>query len=162
MWCAAPGLGAGQCRRRRQVHFYAAAERLVELYRALKKDDEANRWQETLTAIVGKLEGPIHDVGAGLTLKSQLNGKTKTLTYQVRLAAGKTYVIVMTSSAAKALEPYLLLTDEENNVLAEDDSAGGNRNARVVFRVPGTAVYRLRCTSFAGEQGAFTLSVREK
>ncbi len=143
-----------------KVHLSESAQRLVELYRAMKRDDEARKWQQTLTDIVGRLQEPIHDVGKGLTLKNQLDARALTLTYQVRLQAGMQYVIVMTSADGMALAPSVVLTDEENNVLAESRPSGGD--ARISYRVPRTAVYRIRATSANDGQGAFTLTVGEK
>jgi tetratricopeptide (TPR) repeat protein len=137
-----------------------AAERLVELYRAMKKDDEARKWQQALTNIVGKLQEPIHDVGKGLTLKNQLDATTKALAYQVRLQAGMQYVITMSSTDGKALIPSIALTDEENNVFAESSPSGGE--ARITYRALRTAVYRIRATSANDGQGAFTLTVETK
>jgi hypothetical protein len=143
-----------------KIRLSEAAERLVELYRATKKDDEARKWQQTLTNIVGKLQEPVHDVGKGLTLKSQLDATTKTLAYQVRLQAGTLYVIAMSSADGKALAPSLALTDEENMVLAVSGQSGVD--ARITYRALRTAVYRIRTTSANDGQGAFTLTVEKK
>jgi non-specific serine/threonine protein kinase/serine/threonine-protein kinase len=145
-----------------KVRLPESAHRLVELYRAMKKDDEARKWQQTLANIVGKLQGPIHDVGKGLTLKNQLDSATKTLAYQVRLQAGTQYVIAMSSADAKALAPSVVLTDENNNVLAEAGNPCGKPGARITYRVLQTAVYRIRATSANEGQGAFTLRVAQK
>jgi hypothetical protein len=138
-----------------------SAHRLVELYRAMKKDDEARKWQQTLSNIVGKLQEPIHEVGKGLTLKNQLDSTTKTLAYQVRLQAGTQYAIAMSSADGKTLAPSVALTDEENNVLAEAGNTGGKPSTRLTYRVLRTAVYRIRATSANDGQGAFTLRVAE-
>jgi hypothetical protein len=145
-----------------KVYLPEAAERLVELYRAMKKDDDVRKWQQRLTHIVGQLQEPIHDVGTGLTLKNQLDAMTKTLTYQVRLQAGTQYVIAMRSADGKALAPSLALTDEENNVLAEALNSDSKPSARITYRVLRTAVYRIRTTSANDGQGAFTLTVAQK
>jgi hypothetical protein len=128
----------------------------------MKKDDEARKWQQTLTNIVGKLQEPIHDVGKGLTLKGQLDATSLTLAYQVRLQAGTQYDIAMSSANGKALAPSLALTDGENNVLAEAGNPDGEPGARITYRVLRTAVYRIRATSANAGQGAFTLTVTEK
>jgi serine/threonine-protein kinase len=120
---------------------------------ALRKKAEAQ---------AGKVVGPIHEVGQGLKLRGQLDGPTPALVYQVKLAAGKTYVIDMVSPDQKALDPYLVLSDDAGNKLAEDDDSGGGLNARIIFRVPQDGTYRIRATSFNGGRGDFTLSVREQ
>jgi hypothetical protein len=145
-----------------KIRLSEAAERLVELYRAMKRDDEARKWQQTLTNIVGQLQEPIHDVGKGLTLRNQLDATTKTLAYQVRLQAGRQYVIAMSSADGKALAPSVALTDEENNVLAEAGNPRGEASARMSYCVLRAAVYRIRATSANDGQGAFTLTVAEK
>jgi serine/threonine-protein kinase len=117
---------------------------------------------EALGGQAGKVVGPIHEVGPGLKLRGQLDGPTPALVYQVKLAAGKTYVIDMVSPNPKALDPYLVLTDDAGKKLAEDDDSGGGLNARIIFRVPQDGTYRIRATSFNGGRGDFTLSVREQ
>jgi tetratricopeptide (TPR) repeat protein len=148
--------------RRSKVRLSESAHRLVELYRAMKRDDEARKWQQTLSNIVGTLQEPIHDVGKGLTLKNQLDTTTKTLAYQVRLQAGTQYLIAMSSADGKALAPSVVLTDEENDVLAEAGNPGSEPSARITYRVLRTAVYRIRATSANEGQGPFTLVVQEK
>ncbi len=76
-----------------------------------------------------KVVGPVHEVGKGLELRGQLDKQTPALVYQVKLAAGKTYVIDMVSPDQKALDPYLVLMDATGKKLAEDDDSGGGRNA---------------------------------
>jgi hypothetical protein len=109
----------------------------------------------------GKLVGPVQEVGKGLNLRGQLDRQTPTLIYQVKLAAGKTYVIDMISPDQKALDPYLMLSDATGNILAEDDSGGG-LNARIVYRAEQAGTFRIHATSFNGGTGAFTLTMRDK
>jgi tetratricopeptide (TPR) repeat protein/tRNA A-37 threonylcarbamoyl transferase component Bud32 len=144
----------------RKVRLPETANRLVELYRAMKKDDEASKWQQTFTNIVGKLQEPIHEVGMGLTLKGQLDATTKALAYQVRLQAGTQYVITVSRADGKALAPWTVLTDEENIVRAECVRSGSD--TRITYRAPRAAVYRVRASSANDNQRAFTLTVEEK
>ena len=102
------------------------------------------------------------EVGPGLELRGQLDKQTPTLVYQVKLAAGKTYVIDMVSPDPKALDPYLRLTDASGKKLAEDDDSGGGLNARIVYRAAQAGTYRIHATSFNQGAGAFTLTVREQ
>src|SRR5207249_8495492 len=106
--------------------------------------------------------GPVHEVGTGLELKGQLDAQTSALVYQVKLVAGKTYVIDMVSPDSKALDPYLVLSDAAGKKLAEDDDSGGGLNARIVFHAEKDGVYRIQATSFNAGSGAFTLTVREQ
>jgi hypothetical protein len=110
----------------------------------------------------GKLLGPVHEVGKGLRLQGQLDAKTPAILYQVKFAAGKTYVIDMVSPDQKALDPYLFLFDAAGKQLAEDDDGGGGLNARIVFRAAKDGTYRIRATSCNAGRGAFTLTVREQ
>ena len=109
-----------------------------------------------------KVVGPVHEVGKGLELRGQLDKQTPALVYQVKLAAGKTYVMDMVSPDQKALDPYLVLMDATGKKLAEDDDSGGGRNARITFRAAQAGTYRVQATAFNQGAGAFTLSVREQ
>jgi serine/threonine protein kinase len=139
-----------------------AVERLVQLYDALGKVGEAGKWRQEQERYLGKVVGPVHEVGTGLQLQGQLDAQTPTLAYQVKLVAGKTYVIDMISPDPKALDPYLFLLDAAGKKLAEDDDSGGGLNARIIFRVEQDGVFRILATSFNAGQGAFTLTVREQ
>ena len=93
-----------------------------------------------------KLVGPVHEIGQGLELRGQLDKQTPTLVYQVKLAAGKTYVIDLVSPDQKALDPYLVLSDATGKKLAEDDDSGGGLNARITFRAAQAGTYRIHAT----------------
>jgi tetratricopeptide (TPR) repeat protein len=140
----------------------AAVQRLVLLYDATGKTDDAAKWRAILEQHEGTLVGPVHDVGDGLKLQGKLDAQTATLVYQVKLSAGKLYVIDMVSPDPKALDPYLKLKDADGQQVAEDDDSGGGLNARIIYRAPRDGVYRIHATSFNAGSGAFTLTVREK
>ena len=94
-----------------------------------------------------KLVGPVHEIGQGLELRGQLDKQTPTLVYQVKLAAGKTYVIDMVSPDPKALDPYLVLTDAAGTRLAEHQKSGAGLNARITFRADQAGTYRIQATT---------------
>jgi hypothetical protein len=109
-------------------------------------------------------EAIVHEVGAGLTLKGNIGkAKTASFAYNVKLVAGKTYVIDMVSPNQNALDPYLILLDPAGKKITEDDDGGDGLNARITYRVENTGTYRIVCTSFerAGA-GAYLFTVREK
>jgi tetratricopeptide (TPR) repeat protein len=145
-----------------KVRIPEAIERLVQLYDATDRKDEAAKWQKILENQVGKLVGPVHEVGEVLELRGNLDKQTSALIYQVKLAAGKTYVIDMVSPDQKSLDPYLVLSDTAGKKLAEDDDGGGGLNARIVFRAEQNRIFHIRATSFNGSAGVFILTVREK
>jgi eukaryotic-like serine/threonine-protein kinase len=138
----------------------------------MKMDDDlkALRDRDDFKKLVRELEksqavksiGPVHEVGQGLELRGQLDKQTPSLFYQVKLAAGKTYVIDMVGPDQKALDPYLVLTDATGQKLAEDKKSGDGLNARIVFRAEQAGTYRLQATAFNGGAGAFTLTVGEQ
>jgi S1-C subfamily serine protease len=87
-------------------------------------------------------------------------------TYNVRLKAGKTYVIEMRSDDASGLlrrfDPYLRLEDARGDQLEEDDDSGGELNALIVFRAAADGEYKIIATTFDSSQtGKFTLTVKE-
>jgi hypothetical protein len=102
----------------------------------------------------------VHEVGAGLKLTGELD-KVRAITYNVKLDAGKTYVIDMISPDQKALDPFLRLLDARGKQLAEDDDGGEGLNARIIFKVDAVATYQIVATSFGKGRGPFTLTVRE-
>jgi hypothetical protein len=143
-----------------KVRLIEAAERLVELYEATGRKDEAKKWTAVLVSLEGKLIETVHNVEKELTLKGELDKANPGLIYRVRLHAGVTYVIDMVGPDPKALDPYLVLQDADRKTLAEDNDSGGNLNARITFRAQADGIYRLRATSFGPGRGPFTLTVR--
>jgi hypothetical protein len=109
-------------------------------------------------------EAVVHDVGDGLTLKGNLGkAKAPNFAYNVRLVAGKTYVIDMISPNQQALDPYLMLFDPAGKKIAEDDDGGDGLNARIIHRAAASGTYRIVCTSFENAgAGPYTFMVREK
>jgi len=68
--------------------------------------------------------------------------------YPYDMVAGRTYTIDMISDQ---LDAYLYVENGAGQVLAEDDDGGGALNARIVFRAPATASYRIVATSLEEE-----------
>jgi hypothetical protein len=85
--------------------------------------------------------------------------KNRCKTYSVKMTAGKTYTIDLVSGNFDA---FLRLTDATFKKLAEDDDGGGDQNARVVFVPKADGVYHIVATTYDGDLGAFTLTVREE
>jgi serine/threonine protein kinase/Tfp pilus assembly protein PilF len=139
-----------------------AAQRLVQLYDATAKKGEAAKWQAIVQQRAETRSRTALDVGDDLKLEGKLDGQTPTLLYEVKLTAGKAYVIDMVSPDPKALDPYLVLHDDDGKRLAEDDDSGGNLNARITYRALRDGVYRIYATTSNKGRGAFTLTVREK
>jgi len=112
----------------------------------------------------GKADGKVLDIGAGgLKVNGALSRDTKTITYQVRLEAGKDYVITMTSADQKKLDPFIEVRGANGTKLAEDDDGAGDLNSRLVFNAKEGGVYQIVARSFAGiGMGDFTLEVRRQ
>jgi hypothetical protein len=79
--------------------------------------------------------------------------------YDVKMIAGKTYVIDLMS---KQFDAFLRLEDAAGKQLAQDDDSGGGNNARIRFKAPQEGVYRIIATTFNVETGQFLLKVREE
>ena len=109
-------------------------------------------------------ESKVHEVGAGgLKIDGKLDKTVRSVTYQVKMEAGKTYVIDMISPDQKALDPFLRLLDSTGKQLAEDDDSGDGLNARITFRAPAAGNYRIVATSFGNfGVGEFSLEVRQE
>jgi serine/threonine protein kinase/Flp pilus assembly protein TadD len=148
--------------RRSKVRISEAALRLVQLHDATGKKDDAAKWRAIHEQQEGTRVGPVQVVSGGLKMHGKLDGKSATLIYEVKLTAGKTYVIEMVSTDSKALDPYLMLQGADRRHLAADDDSGGDRNARINYRVARDGVYRIHATSANAGRGDFTLRVHEK
>ena len=101
----------------------------------------------------------VHEVGAGLKIAGEL-GKTSALTYKVKFAEGKTYVIDMISLDQKVLDPILHLLNAGGKKLVEDDNGGERANARIVFEAKAAGTYQVVATCVGKGKGSFILSVR--
>src|SRR5687768_2553585 len=77
----------------------------------------------------------VREVGGGFQVKGEV-GDLGHIIHKVRLNAGKSYIITMTSQDPKALDPYLLLLDATGKKLTEDDDSAGNQNAMILFEAP--------------------------
>jgi len=93
-------------------------------------------------------------------LEGTLSDKEKSRVHPFKMAAGRTYVVVLESAAFDA---FLILEDPAGKKLAEnDDIDPGNTNARLIFQAPKSAVYRLVATAFEQRgSGAYTLTIHE-
>ena len=102
----------------------------------------------------------VQEVGTGLKISGEL-GKVPALTYKVKFAEGKTYVIDMISADPKALDPFLRLLNAYGWKLVEDDNGGEGLNARIVFQAKTAGIYQVVATFIGKGNGPFTLSVQE-
>jgi hypothetical protein len=103
------------------------------------------------------------EIKSGQSVKDKLGNGVKQLSYMVKLAKGKTYVIDMISADEKALDPYLILKNSNGKVLARDDDSGGFPNARITIEAPADGTYEIVATHYGtANQGEFTLAVKEK
>jgi len=93
-------------------------------------------------------------------LKGRLTQDASKQTHEVKLVAGKRYLIDMTSGQ---FNTYLKLQDEQGDVLAEnDDTSRTNRNSRVEFTPKENGTYRIIATSLQQRgRGAYEVFVRE-
>jgi Tfp pilus assembly protein PilF len=81
---------------------------------------------------------------------------------EVKLLAGKTYVIEMDLIGPPGLDPYLVLLNPAGQKVAEDDDGGGYPNARLAYRAAETGTFRVYATTFApGMTGKFRLTISE-
>jgi hypothetical protein len=92
--------------------------------------------------------------------QGQLSDKEREQTVPLKMTAGKTYIIDMSSAQ---FDTYLRLEDDKGEVLAKNDSISPeNLNSRIIFNCKEDGNYRIVATSFqqAG-RGAFVLIIRE-
>jgi hypothetical protein len=109
---------------------------------------------------LSKDEAKIHEVGEqGLKLNGTLSKDVRTITYQVKMTAGKTYVIDMVSPDQEKLDPFLKLLDPSGKQIAQDDDGGGGLNSRITYEARVTGTHRIIALPLIGA-GQFTLEVR--
>jgi hypothetical protein len=113
-----------------------------------------------------------HSAGAQLRKQAQrvfreitrftgsVTGTQREPSHQVKLQAGKTYVIDLES---EAFDTVLRLEDAAGKKLDENDDLGpGSLNYRLIFTPPQDANFRVVATAFeANAAGAYTLTIRE-
>ena len=92
--------------------------------------------------------------------QATLTAKQLERAYEVKMAAGKSYVFDLESVQFDA---YLRLEDARSKVLAEnDDISAEDRNSRMIFLCRQTGDYRVVVTSFEQKgTGTYTLTIRE-
>lgn len=94
--------------------------------------------------------------------KDEVMKNSYTKTYTVKLEAGKTYRIDMTS---KEVDSLLRLLNPDGGQVALDDDGGGYPNARIVYKADQAGDYKIVATTFGQPMrpfkltGAFTLTV---
>jgi serine/threonine protein kinase/Flp pilus assembly protein TadD len=93
------------------------------------------------------------------TLKGTLTDQQLEQVHEMKLEAGKAYVIDMKSIE---LDSYLKLHDPAGKLVVEnDDIAPGNQDSHIVFTPKEEGVYRITATSFEQRgRGAYTLTIR--
>ena len=92
--------------------------------------------------------------------QGQLSAEERQQSYPLKMTAGKTYMIDMSSAQ---FDTYLRLENDKGKVLAEnDDISDENLNSRIIFNCKEDGNYRIVATSYqqAG-RGAYVLIIRE-
>lgn len=80
--------------------------------------------------------------------------------YSVQMKAEVTYQIDLKS---KDFDPVLRLEAADGKELAQNDDGGDGFNARITFKCPETASYRIVCTEVGtAKMGKFNLSIQQK
>ncbi len=109
-----------------------------------------------------EFKSEVYNPAVGLRIAGKLDPMAKGVAYRVKLTAGKSYVIDLTSPNWDKLDPYLYLFNAAGKKMAENDDSGGGRNSQINFDAPFTGEYRLLVSSFGWKgDGPFTLTVRE-
>jgi hypothetical protein len=94
-------------------------------------------------------------------LTGKLTAKDREQAHELKMTAGTTYTIDMTS---RQFDTYLRLEDAKKKILSENDdiNPNNNRNSRIAFTATEDGVYRIIATSFQQRgAGTYTLVIRE-
>jgi hypothetical protein len=118
----------------------------------------------------------VHTVGKGLKIEGEVNendGKVRVQVgnmtgellgkqYQVKMSAGKKYVITMDNAGDDPkFDPFITVRDKADKQLGFDDDSGGQLNSRLVFLCPKDDTYKIAALSLNGASGKFVLKVSE-
>jgi hypothetical protein len=112
------------------------------------------------------LPGTVGQVLKGQTIGGQLSLTDPRLSdnsvYQAWTYIGSRGERIQVDVTSSVFDAYAIIADSSGNALARDDDSGGGTNARIVFRVPANAAYRIIANTYRqGSYGQYTLSVRE-
>jgi tetratricopeptide (TPR) repeat protein len=121
--------------------------------------EERAAWQKFWTQ-VGALSKEARAAFSQTEHQGKLSDKEREQSYPVKMTAGKTYMIDMSSAQ---FDTYLRLENDKGKVLAvNDDISPQNLNSRIIFSCKEDGNYRIVATSFqhAG-RGAFVLIICE-
>jgi len=110
-------------------------------------------------ADVDQLLGEVRSLITETALKGTLTDKQHEQVHEMKLEAGKTYVIDMKSTT---LDSYLKLYNPAAQLIAEnDDIDQNNLDSRIICTPKEAGVYRITATSFEQRgRGAYSLTIR--
>lgn len=95
--------------------------------------------------------------------RGYIGGSQSNNIHQVRLIAGKNYLIRMKKHGSGSLDPVLRLSNETGNVLAyNDDSGTGELDAAIFFTPSHTGNYRIVATGYGKTTGLYSLTVEAR
>jgi len=122
-------------------------------------EEERAAWQKLWTEVAA-LSKQARAAYTQTEHKGQLSVKEREQSHPLKMTAGKTYMIDMTSAE---FDTYLRLEDDKGKVLAEnDDISDENLNSRIIFNCKEDGNYRIVATSFQQTgRGAYVLIIRE-
>jgi serine/threonine protein kinase/tetratricopeptide (TPR) repeat protein len=121
-------------------------------------DEEKQSWQKLWTD-VRELHKEAQSRISETRLQGSLSAKETSKVHEIKLTAGKTYVIDMES---KDFDTYLKLEDPQGKLLAEnDDISPTNQNSRILFTPKQDGTYRVIATSVQQQgQGQYEIIIR--
>jgi tetratricopeptide (TPR) repeat protein len=121
--------------------------------------EEKQAWQKLWTE-VQRLHKDALSRFSETRLQGTLTTKETSKVHEIKMTAGKTYLVDMQS---KAFDTFLKLEDAQGKLLAEnDDISPTNSNSRILFTPRQDGLYRLIATSFQQQgQGQYEIIIRE-
>jgi serine protease Do len=119
----------------------------------------------TAAAATAPLPGTKGQIMRGQSITSQLTLSDPKLsdgsTYQAWTFVGTAGEQIALDVTSSDFDAYAIIQDSNGTRLASDDDSGGGTNARVLYTLPYSGVYRLVANAYrVGTYGSYTLSVR--
>lgn len=112
---------------------------------------------------VGVLTAQLHGIVDGLervvdiSEPYPIDGELPIHTFEGQ--AGQLAIITMTSERPEALDPFVLLYGPDGTLIGQDDDGAGNRDARLIVRLPDTGSYEVEADAY--DEGFGRRSSRE-
>ncbi len=151
----AGNIGIGFAINVEEVQPFLAAVRAGTAPRTAQRQPGLGRFQEPQTVALNDppLSATLEEGDNVLPMDNSL--------FDAYIFEGKAGEQVSIEMSSREIDPYLILLSPTGTEVAQDDDSGGEKNAKIVVRLPESGTYTLIANSYTGgESGAYRLTVQ--